>query len=98
MPSLFCRPFDRLKDLGFYEVEVPELVEGPFYHKKFCKDGNKSGKNAFLCKSIFIAMKRKLAIALLIAFVSGIIMTSCGSNKTCPAYGESSKYVKETRY
>ena len=43
-------------------------------------------------------MKRKLAIALLIAFVSGIIMTSCGSSKSCPAYGESSKYVRETRY
>ena len=43
-------------------------------------------------------MKRRIAIALLIAFVSGIIMTSCGSNKNCPAYGESSKYVKETRY
>ena len=46
----------------------------------------------------FKEMKKKVAIALLIAFVSGIIMTSCGSNKTCPAYGESSKYVKETRY
>ena len=79
-------------------MKVPEPVEGPFVHKNLCKDGNNSGKNALLCKSIFIAMKRKLAIALLIAFVSGIIMTSCGSNKSCPAYGESSKYVKETRY
>lgn len=61
-------------------------------------NGNFSKKNAFLCKSNFIAMKKKLAIALLIAFVSGIILTSCGSNKSCPAYGESSKYVKETRY
>ena len=43
-------------------------------------------------------MKRKLAIALLIAFVSGIIMASCSSNKSCPAYGESSKYVRETRF
>jgi hypothetical protein len=43
-------------------------------------------------------MKKKVAIALLIAFVSGIIMTSCGSNKSCPAYGESSKYIRETRY
>jgi hypothetical protein len=43
-------------------------------------------------------MKKKLVIALLIAFVSGIILASCGSNKSCPAYGESSKYVKETRY
>lgn len=43
-------------------------------------------------------MKKKLAIALLIAFVSGIILTSCGSSKSCPAYGESSKYVRETRY
>lgn len=67
-------------------------------HKKFCKDGNKSGKNPLFCKSNFIAMKRKLTIALLIAFVSGIIMTSCGSSKSCPAYGEASNYVKETRY
>ena len=43
-------------------------------------------------------MKKKLAIALLIAFVSGIVMTSCRSNKTCPAYGESQKYIQETRY
>ena len=43
-------------------------------------------------------MKKKLAIALLIACVSGIIMTSCGSNKSCPAYGETHKYIKETRY
>ncbi len=77
---------------------VPEPVEGPFYHKKLCKDDNFSEKNAFLCKPNFIKMKRRIAIALLIAFVSGIIMASCGSNKTCPAYGESSKYVKETRY
>ena len=43
-------------------------------------------------------MKRKLVIALLIAFVSGIITTSCRSSKSCPAYGESQKYIKETRY
>lgn len=43
-------------------------------------------------------MKRKIAIALLIAVVSGIFMTSCRSNKSCPAYGESQKYIKETRY
>lgn len=43
-------------------------------------------------------MKRKIAIALLIAFVSGIIMTSCNTSQSCPAYGESYKYVKETRY
>ena len=43
-------------------------------------------------------MKRRIAIALLIAFVSGIIMTSCSSSKSCPAYGESQKYIKETRY
>ncbi len=43
-------------------------------------------------------MKRRVVIALLIAFVSGIIMSSCRSNSTCPAYGESQKYVKETRY
>jgi hypothetical protein len=66
--------------------------------KKLCKDGNFSEKNTLLCKPNFIEMKRKVAIALLIAFVSGIIMTSCGSNKSCPAYGESQKYVKETRY
>lgn len=43
-------------------------------------------------------MKKKIAIALLIAFVSGIVVSSCKSNATCPAYGESYKYVKETRY
>jgi hypothetical protein len=43
-------------------------------------------------------MKKKIAIALLIAFVSGIIMTSCGSNKSCPAYGESQRFIRETRY
>jgi len=77
---------------------VPEFVEDQFYHKKLCKYGNFSEKNALLCKSNLISMKRKLVIALLIAFVSGIIMTSCGSNKSCPAYGESQNFVKETRY
>ena len=43
-------------------------------------------------------MKKKTAIALLIALVSGIIMTSCKSSSSCPAYGESQKYIKETRY
>ena len=43
-------------------------------------------------------MKRKLVIALLIAFVSGIVLTSCKSNKSCPAYGESQNYIRETRY
>ena len=43
-------------------------------------------------------MKKKLVIALLIAFVSGIILASCSSSKSCPAYGESQKYIKETRY
>ena len=43
-------------------------------------------------------MKKKIAIALLIAFVSGILMTSCRSNKSCPAYGESQNYLRETRY
>jgi len=65
--------------------------------KKLRKDDNFSEKNALLCKSNFNSMKRKLVIALLIAFVSGIVMTSC-AKKTCPAYGESSKYVKETRF
>jgi len=63
-----------------------------------CKDGNFSEKNPLICKSNFIAMKKKVAIALLIAFVSGIIMTSCRSNSSCPAYGESQKYIRETRY
>ena len=43
-------------------------------------------------------MKRKIAIALLIAFVSGVVMSSCKSNQSCPAYGESHKFIKETRY
>jgi len=82
----FGRPFDGLRDLN------------SFVHKNLCKDGNFLEKNALLCRPNFIAMKKKLAIALLIAFVSGIVMMSCRSNKTCPAYGESQKYIKETRY
>lgn len=46
----------------------------------------------------FKEMKKKIAIALLIAFVSGIIMTSCKSIQSCPSYGESHKYIQETRY
>jgi hypothetical protein len=77
---------------------VPELVEGPVFHKNFCKDGNNFPKIPLFCSPNFIEMKKKIAIALLIAFVSGIIMTSCKSNASCPAYGESQKYIKETRY
>ena len=43
-------------------------------------------------------MKKKIALALLIAFVAGLIMTSCKSSSTCPAYGETGKYQIETRY
>ncbi len=43
-------------------------------------------------------MKKKIAIALLIAVFAGIALTSCKSNKSCPAYGEVQKYQKETRY
>lgn len=43
-------------------------------------------------------MKKKIAITLLIAFVSGLILASCKSNSSCPAYGESQKFIKETRY
>lgn len=43
-------------------------------------------------------MKKKIAIALLFAFISGIVLTSCGSNKSCAAYGDVRKYQKETRY
>lgn len=43
-------------------------------------------------------MKKKIAIALLIAFVSGVLMTACKSNSSCPAYGETHKFQKETRY
>ena len=41
---------------------------------------------------------KKTAIVLLIAFVAGIILCSCRSTGTCPAYGETSKYQIETRY
>ena len=41
---------------------------------------------------------KKTAIALLISLVLGIILASCGSSSTCPAYGETSKYQIETRY
>lgn len=41
---------------------------------------------------------KKIAIALLIALVAGVIMTSCKSSSSCPAYGETSKYQIETRY
>jgi len=80
------------------QAQGPKHAESTIFHKKFCKDDNFSEKNPLFCISNFIKMKRRIAIALLIAFVSGIIMTSCGSNKSCPAYGESSKYIKETRY
>jgi len=66
--------------------------------KNFCKDGNNFPKIPLFCSPNFIEMKKKIAIALLIAFVSGIIMTSCKSNASCPAYGESQKFIKETRY
>lgn len=41
---------------------------------------------------------KKIAIALLIALTAGLILSSCGSSSTCPAYGETSKYQIETRY
>ncbi len=43
-------------------------------------------------------MKKRIAIVLLTAFVAGIIMSSCKSNSNCPAYGETRKFQKETRY
>ena len=43
-------------------------------------------------------MKKRIAIALLITLVAGIVMSSCKSSSTCPAYGETSKYQIETRY
>ncbi len=43
-------------------------------------------------------MMKKTAIALLIALVAGIVLSSCKSSSTCPAYGETSKYQIETRY
>lgn len=41
---------------------------------------------------------KKISIVLLIAFALGLLMASCGSSTTCPAYGETSKYQIETRY
>lgn len=41
---------------------------------------------------------KKIAIVLFVALVAGIVMSSCGSNNACPAYGETSKYQIETRY
>jgi len=41
---------------------------------------------------------KKIAIALLVALVAGIFMTSCRSSNSCPAYGETGKYQIETRY
>ena len=52
---------------------------------------------SLFCKSNFKKMK-KIVIVLLIAFVAGIILSSCRSTGTCPAYGETSKYQIETRY
>ncbi|MGP1446299.1 MAG: hypothetical protein ACTTKO_02045 [Candidatus Limimorpha sp.] len=43
-------------------------------------------------------MKKKISIALLIAFITSIMLASCGSNRTCAAYGDMRKYQKETRY
>jgi len=52
---------------------------------------------SLLCISNFKKMK-KIAIVLLVTFVAGIIFSSCRSQGTCPAYGETSKYQIETRY
>lgn len=41
---------------------------------------------------------KRIGIAILITFVLGVILSSCGSSSTCPAYGETSKYQIETRY
>ena len=41
---------------------------------------------------------KKIAIALLIALVSGIFLSSCRSSNACAAYGETGKYQIETRY
>ena len=59
--------------------------------------GNNSEKNALFCKSIRKKMKR-ISIVLFIALALGLLMASCGSSSTCPAYGETSKYQIETRY
>ena len=40
----------------------------------------------------------RLLKAMILITGLGVVLTSCGSNKTCPAYGESQKYIKETRY
>ena len=42
-------------------------------------------------------MKRTV-IALLIVIAAGLVMSSCKSSNSCPAYGETSKYQIETRY
>ena len=41
---------------------------------------------------------KRIGIAILILFVMGVILSSCASSSTCPAYGETSKYQIETRY
>ena len=41
---------------------------------------------------------KKIAIALLIALVTGFVLSSCGSSTPCAAYGETNKYQIETRY
>lgn len=41
---------------------------------------------------------KKIVIAMLVSLVAGLILSSCGSSTTCPAYGETSKYQIETRY
>lgn len=41
---------------------------------------------------------KKIAITLLIALVSGLILSSCKSSTACAAYGETNKYQIETRY
>ena len=52
---------------------------------------------SLLCKTNFKKMK-KFAIVLLVTLVASIVLSSCRSQGTCPAYGETSKYQIETRY
>lgn len=41
---------------------------------------------------------KRISIVLFIALVLGLLLASCASSSTCPAYGETSKYQIETRY
>ena len=73
-----------------------QVSEFPF-QQIFRKNRNFLDKIPLFCIANSTEMK-KIAIALLIALVSSIVLSSCRSTSSCPAYGETNKYQIETSY